>query len=339
MTTFRPPIVAGVSGGVGTTTLALALHGRDAGTDTAEADVLVCRSSVESLDRATRIADLARPGRYPVLLVTLDGTERRPPARLARLSDRWTTVVPVPHVAPWRELVDPYREAAGLLGASRAGLPRSVRSLLDAIARAAQATADSGRLSGPVGSGGDASTAAWPNAGYGSPAPTWPHATPWAGVAHASPTRFGPADSLVPVSPTRPDAPAGAWSHGLASPSQPTPPGEDPRTARVAGESPPPYADTPLPPAAGARSPASGRDGLDPWSPGAPAIPSVDGPPALGPDQHAATADGFGEPLRLVHSPVESTVDSTGCGAPERRLAELRPVRGIRVLDAGGMAG
>ena len=147
MTGFRPPIVAGVSGGVGTSTLALALHGRDADSATADADVLVCRSAAESLDRACRIADLAELGRYPVLAVLLDSTERRPPTRLTQLDGRWALVVPLPHVARWREVRDPYREAAGLLGAPRENLPRGLRVYAEAVARLAGAVADSGRLS------------------------------------------------------------------------------------------------------------------------------------------------------------------------------------------------
>lgn len=150
MTGFRPPIVAGVSGGVGTTTLALALHGTDAGTTTADADILVCRSTAESIDRATRIADLAEPGRYPVLVVTLAGAERRPPPRVAELEEVWAAVVAAPHVGRWSGIVDPYREAAGLLGNPREQLPRPVRRYLDAVARAARVVAESGRLNAPA---------------------------------------------------------------------------------------------------------------------------------------------------------------------------------------------
>ncbi|GAA4536324.1 hypothetical protein [Pseudonocardia xishanensis] len=149
MTGFRPPIVAGVSGGVGTTTVALALHGTDAGTTTADADVLVCRSSAESLDRAARIADLAEPGRYPVLVVTLAGTERRPPPRVTDLEGYWAAVVAAPHVPRWAAIVDPYREVAGLLGSPRDQLPRALRGYLEALTRAARLVADSGRLTAP----------------------------------------------------------------------------------------------------------------------------------------------------------------------------------------------
>jgi hypothetical protein len=314
---FRPPIVAGVSGGVGTTTLALALHGHDAGLDTAEADVLVCRSSVESLDRAARIADLAWPGRYPVLLVTLDGTERRPPARLARLHDRWTAVVPVPHIAPWRDLVDPYREAAGLLGSPRADLPRPVRALLDAIGRAARVVADSGRLSGPP--------AGW------APAPDGP--PPGADWRAARPL-------TTPRSLADP--------HGTGDQAGSIAPGGPPRDRDLSAPAPPAPLSGPAAQAPGRAQPVLAAAGTSAAGIGAaahePADRDVSG-------VHAADSDlvrdrpvepgsaGEPEPLRLIHSPVESTVDSTGCGEPGHRLRELRPVRGIRVLDAGGVAG
>ncbi|MFC5948615.1 hypothetical protein ACFQH9_10060 [Pseudonocardia lutea] len=155
MTGFRPPSVAGVSGGVGTTTLALALHGRDGGTGAgADADIVVCRSSAESLDRALRIADLFDPTAVPaVLAVTLDGAERRHPERLDELGPGWSAVVPLPHVGRWRGIVDPYREAAGLLGTPRERLPRALRPYLDAVARLARAVADSGRLGRPAPAG------------------------------------------------------------------------------------------------------------------------------------------------------------------------------------------
>jgi hypothetical protein len=355
VTGFRPPIVAGVSGGVGTTTLALALHGRDAGTDTAEADVLVCRSSLESLDRASRIADLAWPGRYPVLFVTLDSAERRPPARLARLGDRWTAVVPVPHVARWRELVDPYREAAGLLGSPRGELPRTVRSLLDAVARAAHIVADSGRLSAP---------AAAP------PAPSWHEVQsvalprePWRTVHHSPGYLAAPAEG--PGDPLRSGPIQSSGNAGITGPAARIPaagplygPLDEVDPAEAAGPLDPAGSVTgnPVTSSAPTTSPVTGSalDGIGlSTSRPADAVGPIDaagplggagrgGEPPVGGGVDPEWGAGGGsalEPLRLVHSPVESTVDSTGWGGAEARLRELRPVRGIRVLDAGGVAG
>jgi hypothetical protein len=54
---IRAPWVAGVGGGVGTSTVAAAVGGRDRGVFTGRGvDVLVCRSTGESLIRATRAA-------------------------------------------------------------------------------------------------------------------------------------------------------------------------------------------------------------------------------------------------------------------------------------------
>ncbi|GAA1869428.1 hypothetical protein GCM10009836_57500 [Pseudonocardia ailaonensis] len=149
---FRPPVVAGVSGGVGTSTVALALHGRDAGAGaTGDADVIVCRSSVESLERAARIADLLDPALpAPILAVTIDGAERRRPERLQELDPGWSGVVLLPHVARWRSVFDPYREAAGLLGTPPDQLPRVLRPYLLAVTRLARTVAGTGRLTGPA---------------------------------------------------------------------------------------------------------------------------------------------------------------------------------------------
>lgn len=367
MSGYRPPIVAGVSGGVGTTILALALHGRDAGTDTAQADLLVCRSSVESLDRAARIADLAWPGRYPVLLVTLDGTERRPPARLARLHDRWTAVVPVPHVALWRELADPYREAAGLLGSPRAGLPRPVRALADAIRRAARVVAESGRLSGPPPASATDRPAAQPvpaSTGFGT---VLPHAGPFPGTLTGPPPatgHFSAAGSFpaaVPLPGAAPLPGAGPLpDFGPAPGPEPLPgDGQYPATGRFPAAG--PVSATGPFPAAGPVSAAGSFP--SPMPPGPPPRWAQDVPHEIGTAAGSAPLGGADDrhglaeaphhplppqvptqpdepgPLRLVHNPVESTVDSTGCGEPEHRLPELHPVRGIRVLDAGGVAG
>ncbi len=56
----RAPTVAGVAGGVGTTTIARALAGSDRGVFTGRpVDVLVCRATADSLVRAARAAYLS----------------------------------------------------------------------------------------------------------------------------------------------------------------------------------------------------------------------------------------------------------------------------------------
>ncbi|GAA4695076.1 hypothetical protein GCM10023215_35960 [Pseudonocardia yuanmonensis] len=270
MTGFRPPSVAGVSGGVGTTTLALALHGRDSGTGAgAEADIVVCRSSAESLDRAVRIADLVDPTAVPpVLAVTVDGADRRHPERLDELGPGWSAVVLLPHVGRWRGIVDPYREAAGLLGTPRERLPRALRPYLDAVARLARAVADSGRLGRPAASA------------ISRPVP--PPARPAAGGERP----FTSYRAFVPVGADGPLT-------SIAVPSHPGP--EHLRPADSAAVEVP--GATPAVPAASTRV-----------------------QPILSPSDAAPTVTG-GSPDR-------------GVGAGPH--PDLRPVRGIRLLEVGG---
>jgi hypothetical protein len=298
MTGFRPPIVAGVSGGVGATTLALALYGRDSGTGAGiEADIVVCRSSAESLDRAVRIADLFDPTAVPpVLAVTVDGAERRHPERLDELGPGWAAVVLLPHVARWRGIVDPYREAAGLLGAPRNRLPRALRPYLDAVTRLARAVADSGRL------------------GHPAPNPTiraTTTATRPEQAAIATPPRLEQA-AAVPLAPPAPPA--------TTTPPPPEPPAiappHRPEAPRPTGEPPfasyrsfvPVGADGPLTSVAVPR-PSLVRRGR---AAGAPAV-----------DQGLAAAG--------THAAPPTAVEPTPASHPD-----LRPVRGIRILAVGG---
>ena len=71
---MRAPVVAGVGGGVGTTTVAAALRAHDAGRVTAGGwpDILVCRGTLDSLRRAAAVLETADPEAFPVLAVTLD---------------------------------------------------------------------------------------------------------------------------------------------------------------------------------------------------------------------------------------------------------------------------
>lgn len=294
MTGFRPPSVAGVSGGVGVTTLALALHGRDSGTGAGiDADIVVCRSSAESLDRAVRIADLFDPTAVPpVLAVTVDGAERRRPERLDELGPGWAAVVLVPHVGRWRGIVDPYREAAGLLGTPRDRLPRAVRPFLDAVTRLARAVADSGRLTRPAPATRPVSAPLRPG-----PAPI------------SAPLRPEPAPIPAPLRPE--PAPPRSHPRPITTSLQPTP--------RLTGELSfgsyrafvPVGADGPLAPR-----------------------PPLNEPPATG---RVAETD----PTRpdVADPPLPSAAaDRPASRNSERALAshpDLRPVRGIRILDVG----
>ncbi|MCW0213051.1 MAG: hypothetical protein OJJ54_06815 [Pseudonocardia sp.] len=151
MSGFRIPVVAGVSGGVGTTTVALALHGRDGGTEVGAADVVVCRCTAESLSRAGRLSATLGGGPPPVLAVTGG------PARRGRVADLlgdalpgWSAVIELPTVTRCFALDDPYAEVRGLLGTQRETLPRPVRAYAAALGRLARAVAESGRLAGPA---------------------------------------------------------------------------------------------------------------------------------------------------------------------------------------------
>jgi hypothetical protein len=154
---LRMPVVAGVGGGVGTSTVAVALRGRDARRDARAgsrlpADILVCRGTLESLRRAAAVLDGAGPGPRPVLAVMLDGTRapRRPlRARLDVLRPEVSAVVLLPAVRRWRDMADPFAEAAALLTQPVERLPRDLRAYARALRELATAVAASGRLQGP----------------------------------------------------------------------------------------------------------------------------------------------------------------------------------------------
>ena len=97
VTAMRAPVVAGVGGGVGTTTVAAALRGHDAGRVTAGwwPDILVCRGTLDSLRRAAAILETADPEAFPVLAVTLDA------ARAARGRSGHTWSVSNRTSVPW----------------------------------------------------------------------------------------------------------------------------------------------------------------------------------------------------------------------------------------------
>jgi hypothetical protein len=154
---MRPPVVAGVGGGVGTTTLALALRGHDGGTavesaaGSVTADILACRGTVHSLCRAATALEHVGPGPRPVVAVTLDGSRPRGPlhARLQRLERAASAVVLLPHVPRWRTVADPLPEAAGLL-VEPGPVPRPLRPYAAAVRELARTVATSGRLHVPA---------------------------------------------------------------------------------------------------------------------------------------------------------------------------------------------
>lgn len=157
MSRLRAPRLGGVAGGVGTTTLATALRAYDRGKVTTEldVDVLVCRSTGDSLHAAASlIAWLGSNARArPVLAVTSDGPS--PPrgplrARLRMIEPQVGGLVVLPYVAHWRELTDPLREAARLSETPAEQLPKALRPYGEALVQLAEAVLRSGLLT-PVG--------------------------------------------------------------------------------------------------------------------------------------------------------------------------------------------
>jgi hypothetical protein len=153
MSGMRAPVVAGVGGGVGTTTVAAGLRGHDSGRVTGRRpggspDILVCRGTLDSVQRAAAVLDEAGTEPPPVLAVTLVGRMPRGPlrARLELLEPDAAGLVLLPHVRRWCTLTDPLAEAAQLLVEPAAQLPRPLRAYAAALRELVAAVAASGRL-------------------------------------------------------------------------------------------------------------------------------------------------------------------------------------------------
>lgn len=138
--TTRQPVrrsVAGVAGGVGTTSLATAIGATDRGVFVGRpVDVLVCRATGDSLVRAGRAAQLiiSTSGIRPILAVTSadsSGPSRPVNARLRLLEPHTAAIVVLPYVRRWRDLTSPLDEVRGLLTARHAEVPRALRRYAD----------------------------------------------------------------------------------------------------------------------------------------------------------------------------------------------------------------
>ncbi len=133
------PTVAGVAGGVGTTTVAAALGAVDRGVVVGRGvDILVCRATGDSLVRAGRAAQLvaAATGRRPVIVVTAadaGGACRPTTARLRLLEPHASAIVALPFVRRWRELAAPLDEARTLLRLPLGEVPRPLRRYAGAL--------------------------------------------------------------------------------------------------------------------------------------------------------------------------------------------------------------
>ncbi|MHA6780090.1 hypothetical protein ACVGOW_03695 [Pseudonocardia saturnea] len=135
MSGVRAPLFAGVTGGVGTSTLAAALHGVDTGRYAGgPVDVLVC--GVGSLATAARLG-------VPVLAVVAD---RAP--RLDRLTAGFGAVVTVPEISAWREVQAP--DVAGLLAVAPQRRPARLRPYIEALLEITAALLRCGVLEQPA---------------------------------------------------------------------------------------------------------------------------------------------------------------------------------------------
>lgn len=160
----RRPAVAGVAGGVGTTTVAAALGAADCGVFTGRAgrpvDVLVCRATGDSLVRAGRAAQrvVADGHARPVVAVTRpdpQGPSRPVNARMRLLEPHAAAVVVLPFVRRWRDVAEPLVDLRGLLDRPPTELPRPLRryaaalhrlrAALDTTARPSTAARSAGR--------------------------------------------------------------------------------------------------------------------------------------------------------------------------------------------------
>jgi hypothetical protein len=194
MTPLRAPRVVGVSGGVGTTTLATALRGHDRGRAIDHGvDILVCRYTAESLrTAATAISWLVANGRpHPILAVTSDGPLALRGARARLPEPRVAWLVVLPYVPHWRELAEPLGQVAQLASCPVGQLPKTLRGYGEAVGKLAEAVLRSGLLQSGVRQSG------LPRLGL--PHPSLPHASlPHASPPHASPPHAGPPRSGLP---------------------------------------------------------------------------------------------------------------------------------------------
>lgn len=137
-TLVSAPWVAGVAGGVGTTTVAWALAAVDCGAYRGgRVHAVVCRDTVSSVGAAHTVVN--RVVGRPVLLVVASipgGISKPAAARVEMVRPHVASVVHVPFVGRWRELVDPWTQAAMVLRYSERELPRHVWGFRRALAQA-----------------------------------------------------------------------------------------------------------------------------------------------------------------------------------------------------------
>ncbi|MGQ0575608.1 MAG: hypothetical protein ACT4RN_15610 [Pseudonocardia sp.] len=147
MTPLRPPVVAGFASGIGTSTVAAALHGIDGGVAAGPgADVLVCPADPVRLRRLAVLLPPSRPGGAgPVLAVAHVHTVAAR-AALGEVAGRFAHVVGVPHVPSLHGQQMPPWQLATLMGTDRGTLDGPLRGYADALGEVAAALVSGGRL-------------------------------------------------------------------------------------------------------------------------------------------------------------------------------------------------
>jgi hypothetical protein len=137
---LRAPLVCGVAGGVGTTTIAAALRARDLGVyHGGPADIIVCRSTSSSVGAAHRVVNTV-VGK-PVLVVVADGPLRTPAAVKARVrmvEPHVAALVWMPYVEHWRQ-IDQALEQAVAVPHHPESVPKWLRPWAGALMRVADA--------------------------------------------------------------------------------------------------------------------------------------------------------------------------------------------------------
>lgn len=140
---MRRPIVVGVAGGVGTSTVALALGGEDLGIYRAgdDVDVVVCRSTASSMELAHAVVNDMHI-RAAVVLVMVADSPGRPPSvvrsMLRMVEPHLHAAVTVPWVPSWRQERQPLNQAAqALRGGHRSlsGFRRAMESVAEKTER------------------------------------------------------------------------------------------------------------------------------------------------------------------------------------------------------------
>jgi hypothetical protein len=136
----RAPLVCGVAGGVGVTTIATALHARDLGVYCGgPADVVVCRSTSSSVGAAHRVIN-AVPG-APVLVVVADGPLRTPApvkARVRMVEPHLAALVWMPYVEQWRHTDDALKHAKAV-SSHPDGMPKWLQAWATALGQLGKA--------------------------------------------------------------------------------------------------------------------------------------------------------------------------------------------------------